>query len=142
MALYWLYRKNGGEVMGISVEADAYANVDATYLGVATDPGTPDGASLQPAKIWDSPNVRNATAPEIAAFPAAEATDTNLQNRQKAKDFLDTHPTTRKVLRSLVEVIIDEINVLRTLPAIGLPERTLAQAKTEILNKIDAGGND
>jgi hypothetical protein len=140
MALYWLYRKNGGEVMGVSSEADSYANVDATYYGVATDPGTPDGASLDPAKIWDDPNVRNATAPEIAAFSAAEAVDTNLQDRQKAKDLLDSQPQMRKVLRSLVEVIIDEINTLRALHSLG--DRTLTQAKTEILNKIDAGGND
>jgi len=42
----------------------------------------------------------------------------------------------RKIFRALVEVLIDEINVLRTIE--GLPDRTIAQARTAILAKIDS----
>jgi hypothetical protein len=42
----------------------------------------------------------------------------------------------RKIFRALVEVLLDEINALRTIE--GLPLRTIAQARTAILAKIDS----
>lgn len=41
----------------------------------------------------------------------------------------------RRLFRALVESLVDEINTLRTLHS--LPDRTVAQARTAILNKID-----
>lgn len=45
-----------------------------------------------------------------------------------------------RVLRALVSVLLDEVNTLRTLH--GLPQRTLAQAKTAILNRLDDSAVD
>ena len=41
----------------------------------------------------------------------------------------------RRLFRAIVELMIDEFNILRTIE--GLPDRTIAQARTAILNKID-----
>lgn len=76
---------------------------------------------------------------------AAQVTWENTQTRVKAKQFYDntvTHSEQAKLLRALVAVLLDEINILRTHAAIGLPARTMAQAKTSIQNKIDAGTVD
>lgn len=165
MALHFLYRKNGGEVVGLSVDSGVYADVDATYFGVQIDPSTPDGTDLAVKKIRVTTTVRNATSGEIAAFVTAEDTDNNLINRQAAKDAVDGNSiVTRKAYRSLVKVLVDEINDLRGwladfkvevaastnlanlqsrvagLP--NMPDRTLSQAKTAILNEIDSGSQD
>jgi predicted DNA-binding protein (UPF0251 family) len=42
----------------------------------------------------------------------------------------------KRLFRALVEVLLDEINALRTIE--GLPDRTLAQARTAIQGKIDS----
>lgn len=42
----------------------------------------------------------------------------------------------QRLFRALVEVLLDEINALRTIE--GLPDRTLAQARTAIQGKIDS----
>ena len=41
----------------------------------------------------------------------------------------------KRVLRAIVELLIDELNILRTIE--GLPDRTIAQARTAIRSKID-----
>jgi hypothetical protein len=135
MSIHYLYRINGGQVLGMSVspyEASAYfANV--------TDPSEPDGRDLQPPKIHDVGTVRNATAPEIAAFAAAESEDQTLIDRDAAKGIYD-QPVMKKVLRSFVDVIIAEINLLRQQHS--LSDRTVSQAVAAIKSRIDAGDYD
>jgi hypothetical protein len=140
MARYWRYRKNGGEVDGMADASGYWDGDDPDFFGVLADPSTPDGASLVPQKIWTGSVVRNATAPEIANFATAEATDDNLIHRKKANDYISVHPTTRKALKSLVKVIIAEINVLRAQHS--LADRTLAQALTAIEAEIGGGDQD
>ena len=46
------------------------------------------------------------------------------------------------VIRAVVEVMVDQINVLRAIPAQSFPVITYAQAKAAILAKIAAGAAD
>lgn len=137
MADYVQYRKNGGEVTAVSVHA---VFEDTAYFGFLEDPPTPDGLDLAVSKINDAGTVRNATAPEIAAFPIYQAEDENLMQRKYAKTLLNSHPMHKKLMKGLLSVLIGEINTLRAHH--GLSDRTLQQAVDAILSEIDAGTND
>jgi len=142
-----LYRLNGGEVMKISPTNQTFADRDSTYWGVSADPAFPDGQDIRDpgpprgpfrelgfAKIIDGATCRNATAPEITAFTAAQAADENLMDRDGARDLFQTHPRFRKMMLAFADIIRDEINILRATQA--LPDRTLAQLKTAMLNRM------
>lgn len=140
-----LYRSNGGEVVKISPTNQTFDQRDATYWAVATDPNFPDGTDLREggdgplrvlgfAKIIDGADCRNATQPEIDNFAVAEAADEALMDRDRAKDLFENHPNWRKLLTAFADIIKDEINILRAQHS--LPDRTLAQLKTAMLNRI------
>jgi len=48
----------------------------------------------------------------------------------KARDELDT----QKILKAFAEIVVEEFNILRAIE--GLPDRTFAQLRTAIRNKI------
>lgn len=158
-----LYRLNGGEVEKISATNQQFDQRDTSYWGVATDPAFPDGTDLErrvlgSAKILDGATCRNATQPEIDGFPAAQAADENLMDRDRARDLFLNHPNWRKMMVAYSSIIKDEINILRlwthdfqeevanatsladlktrvaALPT--LHDRTLSQLKTAINNRI------
>ena len=62
-----------------------------------------------------------------AATLAAKTTT----NRDSDKIMYDN----KRLWRAVVELLIDELNVLRTIE--GLPDRTISQARSAIRNKID-----
>jgi hypothetical protein len=131
----FLFRTNGGEVLGVSVVANTYTSLTDPLLDFVVNPATPDGADLATPKIFISPStVRDATAPEIANFPVARAFDLNVTQKQEAEDLVDVQVVFRKTFKALALVLLDEINILRTLHS--LPDRTLAQAVTAIKGKI------
>jgi len=132
MAIF-LFRVNGGEVSGTSVDLNAYVGVPVLFSTI-TNPTLPDGADISVPKILDGTTVRNATAPEIANFAVALAADQNTIDKQIAQDFIDVDPTRRKAFKAVALTLIDEINILRALHS--LPDRTLAQAVTTIKAKI------
>lgn len=103
----------------------------------------------------------------LAAFDWSQAAQDaweNLQSRTGADAIVNGVTVDGKVMRAVAAVLVDEINNLRqwlaqfkaevaaaasladlktrvaTLPA--MPDRTLAQAKTAILGKIDGGSVD
>lgn len=102
------------------------------------------------------------TQAEKDIVDAAEAVKFDLDVRDQSKSGIDAFVPTPLLLRALVEVLIDEINILRqwmaefkseaaaatsladfkarmaTLP--DTPDRNLGQAKSAIKNKIDTGG--
>lgn len=163
-----LYRKSSGEVRKISLKGQPFDDADPAFWGVLTDPNFPDGTEdrdpdgnfrvLGYAKIWDDPDVRNATQDEINTFAAFQADDENQQAAGRAAEFLSLHPQWRKLLIAFADILVSEFNILRqwemefknevaaatslanlqsrvaTLP--DLPDRTLAQLKTAILNRI------
>ena len=71
---------------------------------------------------------------------AAHAIWENIQNRTEAKQVLTNTRPQDKIIKALLAVMLDEINILRT--AASLPARTRAQFVTAIQNKIDSGGVD
>ena len=80
------------------------------------------------------------TAVEKTAQDAADvaAADVNLRTGAKAQfDGLDTRAL---FLRAFADILREEINSLRTLHS--LPDRTLAQLKTAIQNRVDDGTVD
>lgn len=139
MALF-LYRINGGKVLGISTDPAAYSNIDTSFFATIDNPSVPDGEDLTIAKIWDVTQVRNATSAEIAAFVTAESQDQVSTDRMQAKASINSLPITKKYLQAIVSLLLDEINTLRALHS--LTDRTIAQAKTAIDNKIDSGNFD
>jgi len=149
--MWFLYRLNGGKVEGATVNSDGFGNIDSRFYGVCTDPLTPDGKDLAIPKIYVSASntVRNATPDEIANFLVAEEADAILLARYQAESYAEEHPVTRKVMRALVQIMVNEINFLRSgirqlhpSQAANFPDRTLEQAKTAMLNIISGGTVD
>jgi hypothetical protein len=140
---------------GVPVDRCPAAVGPGTVRGDLTFVGNPTQAQL------------DACDAVIAAFDwsdAAHAVWLNARSRDAAKSQFDLTDAQGKVLRALVKVLIDEVNLLRqwvaafkvetaaastlanlktrvaTLPA--TPDRTLQQAKTAIAAAIDAGEAD
>jgi hypothetical protein len=135
MSIHYLYRINGGQVLGMSV--NSYE--DSVYFANATDPLELDGRDLQPPKIYDAGAVRIATAGEIATFTVAEAEDQNLMDREAAKGIFDSS-VTKKAFLAFLHILMDEINALRQQHS--LTDRTVSQAIAAIKSRIDAGDHD
>jgi len=87
----------------------------------------------QPIKYWliSGDVVSLATPAEQAVIDAAIQATRDTANRDEEKLTYDQ----RRVFRAIVELMIEEFNTLRTIE--GLPDRTIAQARTAILSKID-----
>lgn len=176
MAITAVYRKNGLEVLKVSLAGQLFASLDPVYWGVLTDPLTPNGTNVRSdvegvlgpmrqlgfakVAIVGSNTVRNATAPEIAAFVTSEATDAGLQDVGAVANWFQTHPRFRRAFKALVRRIVSENNLqsqkwndyrvqvaaastladLKTrVAAMGdLPIRTDAQGLTALMNDISA----
>lgn len=94
---------------------------DGTYRswnGVAQDD------ALHPGETWE----------ELASMPTLTLPISDV--RAGAKALVDSLP--EFVFRAFVEILIDEINIVRQSPTTTLASRTLAQFKTAMKNKIDA----
>jgi len=146
-----LYRLSSNEVLKVSTQDQSFSDADVLFFGVAISPATPDGTltrenlpdgTLGPLRqlgfakhyVSGTNTVRNATQLEIDTYAAAELDDDNQQDAIRAKDLLDTHPQFRKILVAMADILKDEINILRALHA--LPDRTLAQFKTAMSNRV------
>lgn len=138
MSIHYLYRINGGQVLGMSI--NTYE--DSTYFANLTDPLEPDGRNLQPPKIHDAGTVRNATAPEVAAFATAEAEDQNLMDRETAKTLYTGQSVSRKVLKAFAQILVDYLNVLHSKQKPPLPATTLAEFVAAVKGRIDSGDCD
>ena len=117
-----LYRKNGGEVIKISLTDQPFTEANTNWWGVETDPAFPDGTDLRDlegnlrvlgyAKFMDlsgSPTCRNATQGEIDNFPVAQAEDEDEQDATAAGVFLNLHPRWRKVYKAIAKVLIHRV---------------------------------
>jgi hypothetical protein len=131
--MYYRYRKNGGEVLGKSVE-DVWQ--DSTYIGVFSTEVDLDLSS----SLWcGGSGIRVATQEEINAFPSKKAEDTLAEQISSAKDVVDGGNQHKagvpRMLRGFVSLMLQEINLLRV--NAGLPERTAAQLKDALKTKLD-----
>lgn len=129
---FYVYRVNGGEVLGISLTS--YGALPA-QLAEVSNPSLPDGASLSPKKIFSAGAVKNASAAEISNFAVAEAADEKALSISGAKGVLDDGVFQVAVVRGLAELVLDEINLLRT--NAGLAVRTKTQLINALKSKID-----
>ena len=66
--------------------------------------------------------------------------DATLTLRKKASDLLDKVNDSEALLRALVLVMVDEINILRA--EHSLADRTAVQVRTAIKNKLNSGDAD
>lgn len=112
-AVFYMYRKNGGEVIGASVNS---YNLDANGdFAEVENPTLPDGNNLVPKKIYAGGDVvRNALAGEIALFPTYEWEDERDQLRTDESARMDDDTLEYQVVKGLALVTMDEINFLRT----------------------------
>ena len=139
--MIFVYRTNGGEVESIEKSEDSYLDIKDIFLSGVTDPVLPDGPRPDPPKIFIAPNtIRNATPAEISNFLLARNQDENLKARVDAKKLLSQDLMFRKILKSFLYVLMNEINTLRQQH--GLSERTLSQLRTAIVSRIDSGDSD
>jgi len=116
-----LYRLNGFEVLKISLADQPFTGINTTYYGVVSNPAFPDGTEIRDpddnlrvlgyAKWMDlsGPTVRNATQLQLDAFPVEQAADESAMDASAAKDFLNSHPRWRKLLKGLAKVLIIQI---------------------------------
>lgn len=106
---------------------------------VIINPTMPAGAALD-SLVVDNGTVRGMNEPELAAIAQAQQ-QAMVDEIARIKDFgkalsdADDTPTGR-VLRALIELIVEEINILRT--RAGLAARTREQVVSAIKAKIDA----
>jgi len=130
---YYQYRKNGGQVLGISLD-DIWS--DSTYIGVYS---SETEYSLDSPLWCDGVSIREATQPEIDNFPIAREENDLSQKRQEAKavlDGTDAYKTAMpRAIRAFVLLVLQEINTLRALHS--LPEYSVEQMKNAIKNKVD-----
>lgn len=157
---HYLYRKNGGKVEGMSVHAYTLSGVGATYYDQVENPTAQDGEGLAPPKVYLGGVLRNATAEEIAAFAAKAKEDDDAENKSRFKKFLDDGDHRMPLFKALATITMDELNILRqwvqsfkvevaaassladlktrvaSLPE--LEDRTAAQLKTAIKNRVDS----
>jgi hypothetical protein len=155
MAITALYLLSSNEVYKISPQGQTFDDRDPTYWGVLTDPDFPDGSGpvrevlpdgswgdlrqLGFAKIAEpgtgaNGTVRLATQPEIDAWTGTYQAYENKQDETRVKDWVENHPQFRKFFAAFADILIDEINILRAEHSLG--DRTLAQLKTAMLNRI------
>lgn len=149
MAITALFRIRSGEVLKISLKGQPFSDRNTIRFGVQTDPARPDGDNVRDlsgadpgplrvlgfAKIWDSTNVRNATQVEIDTFSPDEVEDENEDDAEEAETLIDQgNPVTRKILKAVALVTMDEINILRALHA--LPLRTKVQLLNAVKSKV------
>lgn len=135
MAYYYHYRKNGGEVLSISTASDEWT--PDTYFGVYENALHKD---LNTPQWCDGTTIRDATESEIANFPVAAAADVVAMQQNDAKNVVDATASYKnavpRMARSIVEVMIDELNTLRA--EHSLSPLTLSGIQTALKNKIDA----
>ncbi|HXU04409.1 MAG TPA: hypothetical protein VN903_25785 [Polyangia bacterium] len=140
----FLYRKSSGEVVSANTRDDlAYGSaIESAYFAAVVNPAAPNGTDLAVPKVFDGSVLRNATAPEIAAFAAAANSDDTMRARGGAVSAFQTDPALRKILRAIVGLTVQQINTLRTQPTTTFSALTEAQVFTAIVNAINAGTYD
>ena len=136
-----IYKVSSGEVTYIGDNAPI---VDDTYKILAQGVTLQDGSNVRDgngnyrvfgyAKIYDNGTVRNATQQELDTFASLNQDDNNEIAADKAKAHFQNNPNLRKILIAFAAILVDEINILRA--EHSLPERSLSQLKTAIINRI------
>jgi len=131
---FYIYRKNGGEVFGVTVTEPVKLDPLCSYLEDATK------YDLSLGYIYDAGEIRLATEQEKTDFETAQKEDLCGNQKDDAKtpfsgDVLDCPNPYRRSMRAMYDVVMAEINILRNLA--GVKEWTDAEIKTKIDTAID-----
>lgn len=105
---YWLYRKNGGEVLAQSVTEGAF--VEDNFLGVHESESLPN-IDMDKPKVFANGEIHLATAAEIEMFPDLAAEDDKLKKISYLKSLLDTSNEDGKLLRAIIKQMMMDMNV-------------------------------
>lgn len=130
---FWEYRTLGGQLARISVNSitprDSFHSVvEAPTVEIAEGDTDVNADSY----LWDGTKFRKGTAGEIAAFATSATADKSTADKAAAKVAF----VSRRELVAFVELLIDEINILRGQHS--LANRTKNQFVTAFNNKVDA----
>ena len=120
-----------------SGDTSQYSGQSNTLINPAS--GVPGGVAMKFLKVVGSDVVEMSQA-EKDSIAAEEAAALIVSVRGGAKSSLDQFESYGLLLRALADIIKDEINILRA--EHGLADRTLAQLRTAIKNRIDSGSVD
>lgn len=119
--------------MKVRFPAETFVGADGNAVTTAFAIHNPDLTAVkgQPVKYWklNGDLVEPMTAGERAIV---DGTDATARKDSLAAEVDRAHPA---IWRAFAEVVMDEINILRRRAA--LPDRTLAQLKTAMRNKLD-----
>lgn len=160
--VWFRYVISSGELLGASVTQWPTLKISQDQVEDPTDNRT-EVQNPPPGKFWiyTGSELRDATAPEIAGFPAFRAADEEAATKVQAEESVDNDEANGKVIRAIAFTAMDEINLLRLkvneiLDAIDgasnfagvksaiaaitdLAPRTEPQMKTAIKGKISSG---
>lgn len=149
-AYWYLYRTSSGEVVGMS--KNEYALPQDSEFSQIENPTAVDGQNLQPPKIIDGANLRNATSIERDMFILKQEEDSNLAERKLAKDQLTSKSSVFKLQRAVSMVTfksimetrnkVNEIISVSGLNVDPLPNRTWPQLIQAVKNELDSGNVD
>lgn len=165
MSTELFFDPNSSPVVGIVTAYPVPVDVPSGAQNALLNPDLSQVAGIAQT-YWKVANrvVVPMTGPEKVAYDAAIATALTSSQRSSAQIIIQSASDQGKVLRAEADVLLSEINILRewiasfktavaaattlanlktgvaALP--DMPDRTLAQAKTAILNEISAGTVD
>lgn len=93
----------------------------------------------QPARylIVEGGILREMTTEEKAIVDTEQAAAMEASVKNGAKQLATADDENGRLLRALLDIMLDEINTLRALHS--LPARTLSQLKTQLAGRIDSG---
>lgn len=131
--MYYVYRKNGGEVFTASV--NPMEGWEGDYFGVIE---SETNFELALGYWSDGVEIRLASQEEKDYWQEATISDDREMQKIIAKDVFEGAPNMSvaiRAFRALVVLFTTEINKLRVLH--GLPEYTGAQVKQALWNAID-----
>lgn len=156
---FYKYRKNGGEVVGVSVSPNNLP-IESEFSEIEGE----SGLDLSVKRIVVGSILREATAQEIAGFQAFEDEDNLNKLRGRAKLQFDSENRELMALKAVVFETVSEINILRdwlvafkaevalasnladlktrVASLSNTPPRTQAQVITALKNRITAGETD
>jgi len=99
---------------------------------------------IVPRKYWKHENgaIVEYTQAEKTAQDTAGASSAELATRVSAKANLDGFVPDPLFHRALVAVVLDELNVIRAIPNVGLSALTLTSLLSAIDAKVDSGSVD
>jgi hypothetical protein len=157
--MWYYYRISNGWVESQSINQYVIHPNDV-YHDQVENPTAPDGNSLNPRKVYVGGVLRNATQEEIDGVAAAEQADIDAENKVRYKLFLDDGNHRMPLFKAMATITVDEINLLRgwimdfkqavadsitlldfktRVAALdNMPDRTNAQLKTAIKNRVDS----